>query len=101
MRKKAALELGKLGDSARPALKKALEGKPSPEVRRQVDELLGKLKPGEPLAGEDLRAVRGVELLEQMATPEARQILEGLAKGPPGARLTREAEAAISRFANR
>jgi hypothetical protein len=101
VRKKAAQELSKLGEQAGPALKKAREGKPSPEVGRQIDELLGKLKPGQEPAGEDLRIVRGVELLEQMGTPEARQILEGLAKGPPDARLTREAKAAMDRLAKR
>jgi WD40 repeat protein len=101
VRKKAATELGKLGEQAGPALRKAREGKPSPEVSRQIDELLSKLKPGQELAGQDLRAVRGVELLERMGTPEARQVLEGLAKGPPGARLTREAQSAVDRLAKR
>ncbi len=101
VRKKAALELSKLGELAVPTLRKVRDGKPSPEVLRQIEELLGKMKPDQAATAEDLRVVRGVEILERMGTPEARRILEALAKGPSGARLTREAEAAITRFEKR
>jgi hypothetical protein len=39
-----------------------------------------------------------VEALELAGTPEARQVLESLARGVPGARRTREAQAALERL---
>ena len=42
--------------------------------------------------------VRVAEVLEQMRTPEARQLLEKLAKDAPDARLAEEARAALERL---
>ena len=42
---------------------------------------------------------RYLEVLEHAGTTEARQLLETLAKGTVGARLTREAQAALQRLA--
>ena len=50
-------------------------------------------------AGEVLRAVRAVWVLELTGTPAARQVLQKLAGGAPQARLTREARAALGRLA--
>jgi hypothetical protein len=38
-----------------------------------------------------------VEVLESLGTPEARQVLQTLARGAAEARLTREARAALKR----
>jgi hypothetical protein len=46
-----------------------------------------------------LQRLRAVQVLERIGSPEARQILEALAKGAPGARETREAQASLSRLA--
>jgi hypothetical protein len=97
-RRDAARELEKLAELAEPALRKMLEGTPSPELRRQVTRLLDKLAS---LSSEQLRHVRAVEVLEYMATPKARQLLAELAKGTPEARLTREAKAALERLERR
>jgi hypothetical protein len=43
--------------------------------------------------------VRAIELLECLGTPEARALLERLAAGASGARLTQEAKAALDRQA--
>jgi WD40 repeat protein len=45
-----------------------------------------------------LRHIRTVEVLERIATPAAREVLEALAKGAPAARLTREAKASLERW---
>ena len=50
---------------------------------------------------DELRALRAVEVLEHVGTPEARQVLEGLTQGAPEARLTQEAKASLERLARR
>jgi RNA polymerase sigma factor (sigma-70 family) len=96
-RTQAARELERLGEQSEPALRRALAGSPSAEVKAQVERLLGKLI--EPVEHPDvLRAIRAVELLESVATPDARRVLETLATGDPAARLTREAQASLARL---
>ena len=88
-----------MGRPAEPALRKALDGQPSPEVRRRVRQLLNKLAAVP--SGERLRALRALEALEQIGTPPAREALEALARGAPEARLTQEAKASLERVARR
>jgi WD40 repeat protein len=97
VRARAALELGRLGEVAEPALRRALAGNPSLEQRRRVERLLEKAT-APVTAPEQLRGLRAVEALERAGTPEARRVLETLAGGEPGARLTREARAALGRL---
>ena len=54
--------------------------------------------PGLVTAPETLRSLRAIEVLEHIATPEARQLLARLADGAPGAWQTREAKAALERL---
>jgi RNA polymerase sigma factor (sigma-70 family) len=98
VRRKAAAELMELGELAEPTLRKAAATPNSLEVRRRIDQLLAKLESG-PLPARQLREVRAIEVLEHLATPAARQLLEKLATGAPAARLTREAKASVSRLA--
>ena len=100
VREKATTELEKLGKEIEPALHKALQGKPSLEVRRRIDRLLEKLESAAP-SPEQLRLLRALEVLEHIGTPEARELLRTLAKGASGARLTQEAKASLDRLANR
>jgi WD40 repeat protein len=97
VRSRALEELEKLGELAIPSLNKVLAGNPPLETRRRSEELLGKVT-GVVLSGEQLRLVRAVEVLEQLGTPEARQVLEALAGGAPGSLPTREAREALSRM---
>jgi RNA polymerase sigma factor (sigma-70 family) len=97
VRRQAQSELAGLGELAEPALRKALAGDPSLEVRQRVEQLLDNLSGQAPQAGH-LRELRAVELLELMGSSEARQLLQALAKGAPEARLTREARSAIRRL---
>jgi RNA polymerase sigma factor (sigma-70 family) len=94
-RQKAAEELDKQADAAASILKQILtKEKPSLEVRRRLQQILEKIdsKP------EVLRAVRAVEVLEWIATPDAVRLIDELAKGAADARLTRETAAAKRRF---
>src|SRR5262249_42286685 len=60
VREKAAAELGRLGELARPALEEALKKERSAEVRRRVGDLLDHLKPSGAPSAEDLRRRRAV-----------------------------------------
>ncbi len=97
VREKAQTALEKLGDLAEPALRQALAGKPTLEVRRRVQALLERLH-GPVTRPEMLRSLRAVAVLEDIATPPARRLLEELAKGASEARLTREAKASLRRL---
>jgi hypothetical protein len=85
----------RLGEQAESALREALAGKPSHEVRRSIEDLLPLLTEQSP---EQLRFLRAVEVLEKAATPEAREALADLARGGPQARLTREARCPLDRL---
>jgi hypothetical protein len=94
-REAAERELRRLGRVAEPALHKALQGSPSAEQRHRVERLLEALS--SPTA-QDVASTRAVEVLEWVGTPEARRLLEELARGAPGAWLTEEAAAARRRL---
>jgi RNA polymerase sigma factor (sigma-70 family) len=100
-RQQATVELAKLGYLAEPALNKALKDRPSLEARKRIEELLDKLPTEEPTSGEELCGLRAVELLERLAQPEADRLLQALSEGAAGARLTREAQAALERRRSR
>ena len=100
VRQTAQQELEKLGELAVPSLKKVLTGQPALETRKRVEELLDTLTASS-LSGDQVRLVRAVEVLDRLNTAEARQILETLAKGAPGALPTREAQAVLDRLAKR
>jgi hypothetical protein len=95
-REKAEKELAGLGEVVMPALQRALKSKPSAEAQTRMEKVL-KLVRGGTVTGERLREVRGVEVLEALASAEADALLRELAGGAPGARLTREARAALER----
>ncbi len=96
VREEARRELEGLEERVEGPLRKTLAGRPSLEVHRRVEALLGALSAG--VSPTRLRAIRGVAVLEYSATPEARQLLETLARGAPDARLTQEAKAARERL---
>jgi RNA polymerase sigma factor (sigma-70 family) len=84
-------------EQAQRVFRQALAGKPSLEVRRRLEGLLAGANSLS--AGETLRGVRAVEVLERIDIPEARQVLQALTKGSRERRLTREATAALGRLA--
>jgi RNA polymerase sigma factor (sigma-70 family) len=91
-------ELRTFGDAIAPALRAAAKvGTPVEQLRR-LDALIAAA--GDPIlgAGDRLRAVRAVAVLESVGTGEARALLGRLAKGAAEARLTREAAAALKRL---
>jgi WD40 repeat protein len=107
VRDKARKELQQLGEECEPALRQALAKQPSLQMRRSLQELLSQLEAArkEPV-GEVLRGLRAVEVLEQIGTPEARQVLETLTRGRSWSRrgtsswfrVTEETQAALERL---
>jgi WD40 repeat protein len=93
VREHASKQLASLGPAAAGELRRFLAGKPSPEVRRRVEQLLLSWE------GQELRGRRAVEVLEWKKDAAARQLLEALARGDADAALTQEAKAALERLA--
>jgi RNA polymerase sigma factor (sigma-70 family) len=100
-REAAERKLRALGSRAEPALRSVLAGKPSAETRDRVERLLAGLEPAAPLAADDLRDTRAVQVLEAIGSPAARKLLDRLAVGEEHARLTREAKATVGRLTAR
>jgi WD40 repeat protein len=96
-RENAKKELARLGESAAGALRKALENKPSAEMKRSIDELLAGFNGTTP-SDDRVLLMRALETLELMGTPEAVEVLKSLAGGAPDAFLTTQAKAALERL---
>ena len=100
-REEALRGLERLGQTAEPALRKALAGRPPAEVRRRANYLLQKLDGWPATSPDALRTWRALEVLEHVGTPAAKQVLEALAAGAPEARQTQEAKASLRRLTAR
>ena len=70
------------------------------EVQRRLEKLTARLA-GLARSSSGLQALRAVEILEQIGTPEARRLLETLAQGAADAPLTRKARASLEWLARR
>jgi hypothetical protein len=92
VREKATQGLQQLGESAEPALRKAIADRPTAELRKRVELLLENIDAGR------LRPLRCIEMLEHLATPETVAELSRLADGLPGAWLTRQAKESLARL---
>lgn len=90
VRKEATEELERLGELVEAELLKFLETKPPLEVAQRIQKVLA--------GPHNLQALRTVEMLGQLGTVEASELLKELAGGAPKARLTQEAKAALSRL---
>jgi WD40 repeat protein len=98
VRQKASQALEDSAEFAEQALQRKRQANPTPEARQRIERLLGRLKPA---SGERLRALRAVEVLESIGTPEAQRLLQTLGQGAPEVLLTREAKASLRRLAQR
>jgi RNA polymerase sigma factor (sigma-70 family) len=97
-REQANNELAKMGDLAAVALQKALKDKPTVEMRRRIERLLEGLALAPEPPADLLRALRALEVLEQTNTPQARQAVEGIARGAAGTLLTTKARETLNRM---
>jgi WD domain, G-beta repeat len=99
-REKATAALAELGEAAGERLRDAAARPASAEVRERLTGLLAKLDDLQ-FTGDRLRVVRAVEALERIETPAARKVLEALAGGASGARVTVDARGALRRLTAR
>ena len=94
-REAASKQLAAFGPQAESALRKALEETTSAEVRSRIGKLLKPLDSWVVTDPDALRSLRAIWVLERIGTPEARAVLEDLAKGAPEVRQTQEAKATL------
>jgi WD40 repeat protein len=95
-REAASKELVRIGQVSLPFLREAARDQ-SLEVSRRANKLIQMLNPYS-LSGEALEQVRSLEMLECIATPEARRLLGELAEGGRGHLLTEEATTILGRW---
>jgi len=98
-REQAARRAKEWGEPARVVIETALKGKPGADLQQRLEALAAALSWSRPPGPEDLRRLRALAILEQVASKEARSKIGELANGLPGARLTEEARRAEVRLA--
>jgi hypothetical protein len=99
VREAAEQELEKRGEDAMFLLRPGARNPDySLEARRRVRRIMERVEVHGWPAGETLRSLWAVELLEHLATPTARRLLERLGHGAPDAWLTQEAKASLARM---
>jgi WD40 repeat protein len=99
VRERADRELRRLGEAAVPTLRAIRTAELSVEQAKRVEQVLAAATTPVLPAGEKLRQVRAVAVLELAGTPQARALLAELASGAAGDRLTRDAAGALGRLA--
>ncbi len=97
VREKAFKQLENLGNDAVPALREALERNPSAEARRRLETLLARPS-GLVTSPEILRRLRAIQVLERIASADARRVLGELAGGVAHAPETQHAKASLERL---
>jgi WD40 repeat protein len=95
VREAASKALAELGEKARPAVAEAARASTSPEVAERARKILGE---AEPITPEQVPQVRAIEVLERIASDDAKKLLTRWAAGVPGAVLTEESRAALGRL---
>ncbi len=93
-REEAEARLLKIGPSIQPAIEKALKEQKSAEIQMRLNRLLTKFKESNPLR----QAECALEVLLALRTPEAKELLQNLAKGDDKDWLTQKAKEALDRL---
>ena len=100
-REKASAGLAKLGAKAEPAVREALRGSPTPEVRQRLEAVLKRWNFPE-AASARVRWLRALEVLELIGDAAARDVVARLAEGTAQApSVTVEARQTLDRLKRR
>lgn len=97
LRNRANAALIKIGASIEPDLKVALQKATDVETKRRIESLIEHFAAHE-WTTEEVRQARAVEIVEAVATKDARAALTRWAGGDPGAILTKQARVALARM---
>jgi WD40 repeat protein len=100
VREKAHRQLLALGEQAEPMLQNSVSKPNNAEAKRRIETLFKELA-SPPVEPDTIRQLRAVELLEQIGTSDARDLLKLLTEGDPAARFTKDAAAALKRLPRR
>ncbi|MFL5327497.1 MAG: hypothetical protein ACJ8C4_01170 [Gemmataceae bacterium] len=92
VRYKAENELRQLGPGVVAPLHQFLAGDVSPEVRRRVETVIKSFH------NEDVHADRALEIIEAIATPQAKVLIEEIARGDAAETVTQCAQAGLMRL---
>jgi hypothetical protein len=95
-REEATAALAKAGPLCEPAVRRALQNKPTPEARQRLEKVLAGINPRP--SADDVVHSRAVHALELAGTEAARKVLAEWASGIEGAWLTADARAALRRL---
>jgi hypothetical protein len=98
-REKATRELAGFGAAAEPGLREAVRKGASAEAGRRIEGLLSRARSNN--SPTSRRWSRAVQALEYAGTPEARELLGQIGKGPVGSRAGEQARGALDRLALR
>ena len=101
VRERALDELRRIGSEAIPPLRELQRTATDPRLQARLRAFLtiAELDGVTPSLPDVARQMRAVAVLETIGTPEAREVLEELAKGAPSARLTETAQAGAGTMA--
>jgi hypothetical protein len=92
-REDAEAKLIKVGPTIQPLIEKALKEHKTAEMQMRLNRIIAKFKDSNPLR----QAEHGLEVLVALRTPEAKQLLEELAKGDDKDWLAQNAKKALDR----
>lgn len=95
VRKQAFDALTKLGEGVEDVLQARLKEPLPVETRRRIEQLSDR---NETIWSTQWRTLRALEVLEQIGTPAASDLLARLAAGAPAARLSQQAQASLQRL---
>jgi WD40 repeat protein len=98
-RERASAELQRLGDPTEGLLRDRLARNPSAESARRIRSLLERIESA--YESKEVYFLRILEVLELAGTEDARRLLQELAAGAEGARLTRDARQSLQRLTAR
>lgn len=97
LRQRATTELAKFGEIVRPALEKYISSMPSLEGERRARKLLDRVRDLE-LTPDRLRCLETIEILEILATPQSRGLLDEIARDALLAQIRMSAQEAVRRL---
>jgi len=96
-REDAAQSLAEQFELAEPLMRELLTKQLSTEAHRRLQQIL-QIAAGGGMIAHQLQVLRALEILEGIGTTESKQVIEKMARGDSGFKITRDAKAALARL---